>query len=70
LPTIVGFVVLFVVVVVRAFVFYPTIVPTEPNLPMEPILLMERDLPAVPLEQGGNNFREGAGHITEAFAHV
>jgi hypothetical protein len=39
------------VFVVRALVFYPTIVPTEPHLPTEPNLLMELNLPAVPLQE-------------------
>jgi hypothetical protein len=39
------------VFVVRALVFYPTIVLTEPNLPTEPTLPMELHLPAVPLQE-------------------
>jgi hypothetical protein len=39
------------VFVVRALVFYPTIVPTELNFLTEPNLLMELNLPAVPLQE-------------------
>jgi hypothetical protein len=39
------------VFVVRALVFYPTIMPTEPNLPTELNLPMEPYLPVVTLKE-------------------